>query len=112
MKNILPSILLNFHGKSTEDLDEFLFKFDILYRIYDYISSEKKLKLFPSTLKVNSLRWFMILGGETVTTWDQIKQVFLANYQDYCQTKDKREELFKMVQKDDESLEEFVERLL
>ena len=112
MKNISPSILLNFHGKSTEDPNEFLFEFNILRLSYDYISSEQKLKLFPATLKGNALQWFMSLGGETVTTWDQMKQVFLAKYQDNCRTKDKREELFKMVRKDDESLEDFVERLL
>ena len=43
MKNISPSVLPHFHGKSTEDLDEFLFEFDILYRSYNYISKEKKL---------------------------------------------------------------------
>ena len=36
----------------------------------------------------------------------------MEKYQEYCNTKDKREELFKMVQKDDESLEDFVEMLL
>ena len=35
--------------------------------------------------------------------------MFLEKYQEYCNTKDKREELFKMVQRDDESLEDFVE---
>ena len=54
----------------------------------------------------------MSLGGGTVTNWDEMKQVFLEKYQEYCNTKDKREELFKMVQKEDESLEDFVERLL
>ena len=38
--------------------------------------------------------------------------MFLEKYQEYCNTKDKREELFKMVQKEDKSLEDFVERLL
>ena len=38
--------------------------------------------------------------------------MFLEKYQEYCNTKYKREELFKMVQKEDESLEYFVERLL
>ena len=55
MKNISPSVLPNFHGKSTEDPYEFLFEFDILCWSYDYISSEKKLKLFPATLKGNDL---------------------------------------------------------
>ena len=54
----------------------------------------------------------MKLGGETVTTWDQMKQVFLEKYQEYCNTKDKREELFKVVQNDKESLEDFVERFM
>ena len=70
------------------------------------------MKLFPATLKDNALHWFMSLGGGTVTTWDQMKQVFLEKYQEYCNTKDKREELFKMVQRDDEILEYFVERIL
>ena len=87
MKNISPLVLPHFHGNSTEDPDEFLFEFDILCRIYDYISSEKKLKLFPTTLKDNALHWFMILGGETVTAWDQMKQVFLEKYKEYCRTK-------------------------
>ena len=36
MKNISPSVLPCFHGKSIEDLEKFLFEFDILYRSYDY----------------------------------------------------------------------------
>ena len=105
-------MLPHFHGKPTEDLDNLLFKFNILCQSYDYISIEKKLKLCPATLKDNALRWFMSLGGEIVTTWDHMKQVFIVKYQKYCRTMDKREELFNMVQKYDESWEDIVERLL
>ena len=70
------------------------------------------MKLFPSTLKDNALHWLMSLGGEIVAMWDQMKHVFLEKYQEYYRTNDKREELFNMVQKDNESLEDFVERLL
>ena len=111
MKNISPSVLPRFHGKATEDPDEFLFEFDILYHSYDYTSSEQKLKIFLATLKDNALHWFMSLGGETIIMWEQMKQVFLEKYQEYCNTKDKREELFKMVQRDEESLEDFVKRI-
>ena len=111
MKNISPSVLPCFHGRVEKDPDEFLFKFDILFRSYDYITDAQKLKLFPATLKDNALRQFMSLGGGTVTNWDRMKQVFLEKYQEYFNTKDKREELFKMVQKEDESLEYFVERI-
>ena len=68
MKNISPSVLPRFHGKATEDPNEFLFEFDILYRSYDYTSNKQKLKIFPATLKDNALHWFMSLGGETITT--------------------------------------------
>jgi hypothetical protein len=111
MKNIPLSALPNFHGLSSEDPDEFLFEFDILCRSYDYISPNQKLKLFPATLKGNALRWFMSLGAQAITTWDQMKEGFLAKYQDYCRTRERKEELFKMVQKEDENLEDFVERL-
>ena len=53
----------------------------------------------------------MSLGGHVITTWEQMKQKFLTKYQDYCWTREKREEPFKMVQKEDENLEDFVERL-
>jgi hypothetical protein len=111
MKNIPLSALPNFHGLSSEDSDEFLFEFDILCRSYDYVSNAQKLKLFRATLKGNSLRWFMSLGEHVITSWDQMQQKFLNKYQDYCRTREKKEELFKMMQKEDENLDDFVERL-
>ena len=59
MKNISPSVLPNFHGLKSEDLETFLFKFEVLCRTYDYLQDSKKLKLFPSTLKGAALKWFM-----------------------------------------------------
>jgi hypothetical protein len=70
----------NFHRLSTEDPDEFLFEFDILCRIYDYTTTVQKLRLFPSTLKGNTLRWFMSLGGENISTWGQMRKLFLNKY--------------------------------
>jgi hypothetical protein len=55
MKNIHHSSLPKFHGLSKEDLDTFLFEFDVLCRSYDYMIDSKKLKLFPTTLKNNAL---------------------------------------------------------
>ena len=112
MKNISPSTLPCFCGKATEDPDKFLFDFDILCCSYVYTSNEKKLNLFPGTLKDNALQWFMKLGGETVTTWEQMNYVFLGKYQEYCRTKYKREELFNMVHKEEQSMEDFVEILM
>ena len=62
MKNFPPSSLPTFYGKSNEDPDTFLFEFDILPRSYNYLQDSHKLKLFPTTVKDSSLRWFMGLG--------------------------------------------------
>ena len=111
MKNIPLSALPNFHGLSSEDPNESLFKFDILYRSYDYISDIQKLKAFLATLKGKVLRWLMSLGRDNIANWNQMKQAFLKKYHEYYRAKERKEELFKMNQKEDESLEDFVERL-
>ena len=79
MKIINPSILPTFHGMTTEDLDAFLFEFDILCRSYNYIDDSQKLKLIPATLKNASLRWFMGLGDYTIKSWDEMKKKLLRN---------------------------------
>lgn len=111
MKSIPLSALPNFHGLASEDPDEFLFEFDILQKSYDYISNTQKMKDFLPTLKGNALRWFMILGCDRIINWNQMKQAFLTKYQEYFKAQDRKEELFKMSQKEDESLEYFMARL-
>ena len=81
MKNIPPSSLPNFYGKSNEDLNTFLFEFDILCRSYNYLQDAHKLKLFPATLKDSALRWFMGLGEYSIRTWEDMKTTFLRKYQ-------------------------------
>jgi hypothetical protein len=98
MKNINPSILPTFHGMSTKDLDAFLFEFDILCRSYNYIDDAQKLKLFIATLKNATLRWFMDLGEYTIRSWDEMKKTFLKKYQDYCKSKDSKDDIFKIQQ--------------
>ena len=50
------------------------------------------------------------LASYSITTWDEMKKVFLKRYQDYCKTRDLREETFGMTQKEGKSLEDLVER--
>jgi hypothetical protein len=52
----------------------------------------------------------MGLGGGTINSWDEMKQAFLTKYQDYCRTRDLKDEIFQMTAKENESLEEYVER--
>jgi hypothetical protein len=112
MKNIPLSALPTFHGKNSEDPDVFLFEFDILCMSYNYLQDAHKLKLFPATLKDSALRWFMSLGEYSIRSWEDMKTKFLKKYQDYCRTKDSRNDIFKMQQQDEESLEDFLERFI
>ena len=112
MKTINPSVLPTFHGMSMEDPDAFLFEFDILCKSYNYINDAKKLKLFPTTLKDAALRWFMGLGEYSIRSWEQMKNFFLKKYQDYYQSRDAKNDIFKMQQMEEETLEDYLERFL
>ena len=59
MKAIFLQHIPTFHGLTSEGPDAFLFEFDVLCWGYDYTTDPQKLKLFPSTLKGATLRWFM-----------------------------------------------------
>ena len=111
MKNISPSALPHFHRLTTEDPDTFLFEFVVLCQTYDYIEDEQKLKLFPSTPKDVALCWFMGLPRNSITTWAQMQQDFNNKSQDYCRSKETKGEIFRMTMGNDESLEDYEERL-
>ena len=51
----------------------------------------------------------MGLGERTVTSWDNMKKIFLKKYQTYCRPRDSKEGVFRMTQQEDESLEEYLE---
>eukprot|EP00253_Pinus_taeda_P005769 PITA_05769 len=89
-----------FHGLTSEDPDAFLFEFDVLCRGYDYTTDPQKLKLFPSTLKGAALSWFMGLGGGVINNWDQMKEAFLKKYQDYCRSRELKDEIFQIGKKE------------
>jgi hypothetical protein len=112
MKNIPPSVLPNFYGMASEDPDSFLFEFDIVCLTYGYTDDAHRLRLFPSTLKASTLRWFMGLGEHAITDWDGVRKIFLKNYQPYCRSKDSKDDIFRMNQQEDENLEEYLERFV
>eukprot|EP00253_Pinus_taeda_P025718 PITA_25718 len=110
MKAIPLQHIPTFHGLTSEDPDAFLFEFDVLCRGYDYTIDPQKLKLFPSTLKEAALRWFMGLGGGVINNREQMKESFLKKYQDYCRSRELKYEIFQMIARLNETLEEYVER--
>jgi len=112
MNNIPLSSLPNLWGMITEDLDAFLFEFDFLCQSNNYVDDAQKLKLFPTTLNDSSLRWFMGLGEYIIRSWEDVKNTFLNKYQYYCRTRGSRNDIFKMQQQKEESLEDYVEKFL
>jgi hypothetical protein len=50
----------------------------------------------------------MGLGKDNIHTWDQMAKKFLEKYQDYYKGKERREEVFRMTQHEDKSLEYYV----
>lgn len=69
--------------------------------------------MFPTTLKEYSLRWFTTLGVDTMTSWDVMKEKFLEKYKDYYRGSDMcGDDIFRMSHKEDEGLEDYVERFL
>lgn len=110
MKNLPLASLPLFHGMSSKDSDYFLFEFGLPCRSYNYHDEAHKLNLFLSTLKYLARRWPMSLGEHTIFSWDEMKYDFLKKYQDYC-IKDIND-IFRMQQMQDETLEEHIERFL
>ena len=53
---------------------------------------------------VYGIRWWCI------NNWDQMKESFLKKYQDYCRSRELKDEIFQMVAKPNETLEESIER--
>ena len=45
-----------------------------------------------------------------ITSWEGMKEDFLEKYQDYCKSRDIKEEILKFSQKEDENIEECVEQ--
>jgi len=109
MKAIPLQHIPTFHGLASKDPDTFLFEFNVFCRGYDYTTDPQKLKLFPSTLKGAALQWFMGLGGGVINDWDQMKGALLKKYQDYCRSRELKDEIFQMVARPSETLEEYVE---
>jgi len=110
MKNISPSVLPIFNGMRSEDPETFLFEFEIICRSYVYLLHIQKLNLFLENLKDKALKWFMTLGTNSIRICDDMKKVFLEKYKDYCINHDLRNQVFKMNEKEDESLDDLVER--
>jgi len=65
--------------------------------------------LFPATLKGAPLQWFKGPSRDIIQTLDEKKKFFMKKYQYYLKGRELMKEIFKIMQKEDESLEYYVE---
>ena len=72
MKSIPPSFIPNFHDMRLEDPKTFLFQFENLCRSYGYLLNTQKLRLFLEILKDRALKWFLILGTNSIRSWNDM----------------------------------------
>ena len=52
----------------------------------------------------------MGLITHSIRTWEEMKSAFLQKYKDYCTPHNQKDEVFKMMQREDENLEDLIER--
>jgi hypothetical protein len=76
------------------------------------LDDAKKLKLFPANLKDFSLRWFVGLPKYSIRSWKDMRTTFLKRYKYYCRTRDSQNDILKIQQQDEKSLEDYIERFL
>ena len=73
----------------------------VLCRTYDYLEDSQKLKFSPSALIGATLKWFMGLVTQSIRTRNDMKQAFLDRYLGYYMPTNHKDEVFKMMQKED-----------
>ena len=59
-------------------------------------------------MKDRALKWFMSLGTNSIRSWNDMQNIFLEKYKDH----DLKEEIFRINQREDESLEDLIERFM
>jgi hypothetical protein len=54
----------------------------------------------------------MGLPEYSIRSWEDMETTFLNKYQDYCRTRDSQNDILKIQQQDEKSLEDYIERFL
>ncbi|MCI06860.1 hypothetical protein A2U01_0027921 [Trifolium medium] len=102
-----------FYGSITDDpnlhLSVFLEYCDTL-KLNAVTSDAIRLRLFPFSLRDKARAWLYSLPAELITTWDQLKQAFLAKFYPPSKTAQMRNQITSFGQKEGESLWEAWER--
>ncbi|XP_056857116.1 uncharacterized protein LOC130506482 [Raphanus sativus] len=102
-----------YHGLATEDPFDHLDKFDSycgLSKTNGVSEDALKLRLFPFSLGDKARQWEKSLPSDSITTWDECKEVFLDKFFSISRTAKIRNEISGFQQRNLESFSEAWER--
>jgi len=99
-----------FSGSPTEDLNLHVSNFLRLSGILKANQESVRLHLFPFTLRDRASAWFHLLQNGSITSWDQMRQAFLAKFFPHSKTAQLRNQIIRFTQRDGECLYDVWER--
>jgi hypothetical protein len=106
----LPTFLRLNHENPYEFLSEFQTIYSTI-QLTRFIEDALKMRLFIFTLKDRAKHWFQSLEPNSITTWDQLQQVFLKQYFPIGRTNDNRRAITSISQYEGEPFHDVGEEL-
>jgi len=113
LKPGLVHLLPAFHGLAREDPNKHLSEFHAIcesMKPSNVSEDHIKLRAFPMSLKDGAKDWFNYLPPGSITTWINMKRIFLEKYFPATRLNTLKREIANMEQRNDETLYEYVER--
>jgi hypothetical protein len=107
-------VYLTFLGFPHENPYDFLSEFQSIcstIQLTGFTEDALKMRLFVFALKERAKHWFQSLEPNSITSWDQLQQVFLKQYFPIGRTNDIRRAITGITQYQGEPLHETWERL-
>jgi len=93
-----------FSGSPTEDPNLHVSNFLRISGTLKANQQAVRLHLFPFSLRDRASAWFHSLQNSSITSWDQIRQAFLAKFFPRSKTAQLRNQIIRFTQRDGESL--------
>jgi len=109
----LIHLLPKFHGFAGEDPCKHLKQFHVMcstMKLADVQEDHVYLKAFPHSLEGNAKDWLYYLAPRSITSWDDLKRLFLAKFFLALRTTAIRKEISGIKQQSRETLYEYWER--
>ncbi|XP_057505523.1 uncharacterized protein LOC130788837 [Actinidia eriantha] len=113
LKSGLIHLLPTFHGLAGEDPHKHLKELHVVctsMKPTGVTEEQIKLRAFPFSLKVSAKDWLYYLPSGSITTWNEMKRLFLEKYFPASRAANIRKEICGVRQHNGESLHEYWER--